>query len=80
MSLCSFVFLCTQIRFQPVPKVADLQALIPSGRSAVAAKRFEPPVLAFGTYSLDGLEDETDRLHINPQKTDDSSPGGAHYY
>jgi hypothetical protein len=43
----------TQLHFQPIPKIPELQSRIPAGRSAVEAVPYKPPVPAFGPGSVE---------------------------
>ncbi|KZT40756.1 hypothetical protein SISSUDRAFT_1070091 [Sistotremastrum suecicum HHB10207 ss-3] len=47
------------LHFQPVPTLSELQALTPSGRSALAAIKYEPPQPAFESSRLLEAEDDT---------------------
>lgn len=52
------------LHFQPVPTQADLQARIPAGRMAVAAKAFQPPVPAFGPGSVAYIRLQAEQLEL----------------
>ncbi|TFK44298.1 BRO1 domain-containing protein [Crucibulum laeve] len=53
------------VYFQPVPSQMDLQARIPVGQLAIAAKPFDPPVPIFGPGSVDYLRRQASELNIS---------------
>ncbi|KAH9971147.1 hypothetical protein BGW80DRAFT_1228721 [Lactifluus volemus] len=63
------------LSFQPVPSQAELQASVPAGRLAVAAKPFAPPTPAFGPGSVEYIRKHADALDIGDQK-ESSADGG----
>ncbi|KII92563.1 hypothetical protein PLICRDRAFT_134270 [Plicaturopsis crispa FD-325 SS-3] len=62
------------LHFQPVPPQTDLQARMPAGRLAVAAKPFVPPTPAFGPGSVDYVRREAEKLELGVPAESDSSP------
>jgi hypothetical protein len=54
-----------------VPSQADLQARIPAGRLAVAAKTYNPPDPAFGPDSVEFLRRQTEELSFNADDHED---------
>jgi hypothetical protein len=69
------LFAFFQLSFQPVPSQAELQASVPAGRLAVAAKPFAPPTPAFGPGSVEYIRKHADALDIGDQK-ESSADGG----
>ena len=58
-----------------MPSTAELQAMIPTGRLAVAIKSFIPPQPSFGPGSVEYLQRQADRLALEEQQStvDDAS-------
>ncbi|KAG6861163.1 hypothetical protein C0995_003172 [Termitomyces sp. Mi166 len=62
------------IHFQPIPTQADLQAKIPAGIMAIAAKPYVPRPPAFGPGSAAHLQAQTESLALDADKPQ-SPPG-----
>lgn len=65
------------VHFQPVPTQADLQARIPAGRLAVAAKPYTAPTPAFGPGSVEYIQRQTEELDLAADNAGDEIPGSA---
>ncbi|SJK97145.1 uncharacterized protein ARMOST_00396 [Armillaria ostoyae] len=52
------------LHFQPVPPQADLQARIPAGRLAVAAKAYTQPSPIFGPGSTEFIQRQTEEIDL----------------
>ncbi|KAJ7436237.1 hypothetical protein FB451DRAFT_1455025 [Mycena latifolia] len=53
------------LHFQPVPTQGELQARIPAGRLALAAKAFVPPQPAFGPGSVEDARRRAEELELD---------------
>jgi hypothetical protein len=62
------------VSFEPVPTQADLQARIPTGKMAVAAKPFDAPVPAFGPGSLSYVQAQVEEIVLEAEGNEASSP------
>ncbi|KAJ7695968.1 hypothetical protein B0H17DRAFT_1054391 [Mycena rosella] len=61
------------LHFQPVPPQGELQARIPAGRLALAAKAFIPPQPAFGPGSLEDVRRRAEALELDGDGNADES-------
>ncbi|KAJ7729649.1 BRO1 domain-containing protein [Mycena maculata] len=68
------------LHFRPVPKQADLQARIPTGRMAVAAKAFVPPQPAFGPGSVEHIRRRAEELELDEDAVADGTPASSATY
>ncbi|KAG8863462.1 hypothetical protein FRB96_008202 [Tulasnella sp. 330] len=59
------------LHFLPVPSNADVQALVPTGRSAVQVKTYDPPTPTFGPFSVEGLRRQAEALEVQGQDGED---------
>lgn len=66
------------LHFQPVPSQNDLQTRIPTGRLAIAARRFTPPAPSFGPGSVDYIRKQAEQMEIarenGSSRTDEPAP------
>ena len=60
------------VHFQPIPERSEVQARIPAGRLAVAAKPYLPPTPAYGPGSLEYISRKAEELEVN-----DDDPAAA---
>ncbi|KAF9527292.1 BRO1-like domain-containing protein [Crepidotus variabilis] len=61
------------VHFQPVPSQQDVQAKIPNGILAIAAKPYVPPSPAFGPGSIEYTRRKTEQLEIAARSSSDVS-------